>query len=89
MSELIGHRPTKEPLRTIKLPLDICVPLIDGMDAWQLCHLVPSLILPMCLDEVTGLLVTDFDRRRLRSWTRFGDRDFNKGRRTFEMPFPP
>ena len=60
------------------------------MDAWQLCHLAPSLVLPMRPDEATGLLIADvgLDRRRLRFGTRFGDRDFTKGRRTFEVPFP-
>jgi integrase len=89
--DVVGHRPTKDPLRAVKLPMDLRIRLIQAMDPWQLCHLAPSLILPMRPDEATGLLVTDvdFDRRRLRFGTRFGDRDFNKGRRTFGVPFPP
>jgi integrase len=89
--DIIGHRPIKDPVRAVKLPLDLRVRLVEGMDAWQLCHLAPSLVLPMRPEEAAGLLIADveLDRRRLRFGTRFGDRDFTKGRRSFEVPFPP
>jgi integrase len=89
--DVVGRRPAKDPLRAVKLPLGLRVRLVEAMDAWQLCHLAPSLVLPMRPDEATGLLVedVDFGRLRLRFGTRFGDRDFNKGRRAFEVPFPP
>ena len=81
----------KDPLRAVKLPLGLRIGMVQAMDAWQLCYLAPSFVLPMRPDEATGLLITDVDfrRRRLRFGTRFGGRDFNKGRRSFEVPFPP
>ncbi len=89
--DILGHRPQKDPLRAVKLPLGLRIGMVQAMDAWQLCHLAPSFVLPMRPDEATGLLITDVDfrRRRLRFGTRFGGRDFNKGRRSFEVPFPP
>jgi integrase len=88
--DIVGHRPAKDPLRAVKLPLELRIRLVESMDAWQLCHLAPSLVLPMRPDEATGLLIADVDfgRRRLRFGTRFGGRDFNKGRQSFEVPFP-
>jgi integrase len=89
-ADLIGRKAAQDPLRLVKLPLAERIRLVGVMDAWQICHLVPSLVLPMRPDEATGLLVgdVDFERCRLRFGTRLGGRDFNKGRQTFEVPFP-
>jgi integrase len=89
-SDLVGTRPAQDPLRVVKLPLDLRIHLVGAMDAWQLCHLAPSLVLPIRPDEATGLLIGDVDlgRGRLRFGTRLGGRDFNKGRQAFEVPFP-
>jgi len=89
--DIVGDKPSKDPLRAVKLPLELRIRMVEAMDAWQICHLAPSLVLPMRPDEATGLLVTDvdFEKRRLRFGTRFGGRDFTKGRRSFEVPFPP
>ena len=89
-SDLVGTMPAQDPLRVVKLPLALRIRLVEAMDAWQLLHLAPSFVLPMRPDEVTGLLIGDVDlgRGRLRFGTRFGGRDFNKGRQAFEVPFP-
>ena len=89
-SDLVGRKAAADPLRVVKLPLAVRTRLVGAMDAWQLCQLAPSLVLPMRPDEATGLLIgdVDFDRGRLRFGTRFGGRDFNKGRQGFELPFP-
>jgi integrase len=88
--DIVGHKPAKDPLRSVKLPIDHRIRLVESMDAWQLCHLAPSLVLPMRPEEATGLLIADVDlaRRRLRFGTRLGGRDFTKGRQSFEIPFP-
>ncbi|MDG3005866.1 tyrosine-type recombinase/integrase [Paludisphaera mucosa] len=88
--DVVGRKPAKDPLRAVKLPQELRIRRVEAMDAWQLCHLAPSLVLPMRPDEATGLLIADvdFERRRLRFGTRLGGRDFNKGRQSFEVPFP-
>jgi hypothetical protein len=59
------------------------------MDAWQLCQLAMSLVLPLRPDEAAGLLIGDvnFDR----SWLEFGERmkgtNPTKGRTSFVVPF--
>jgi hypothetical protein len=49
------------------------------------------LVLPLRPEDYAGLLVSevDFDRHVLTFGTRLAGRDFNKGRQSFQMPFPP
>jgi integrase len=88
--EIIGSRPPKDPLREDKLPLEARIKLVGIMDQWQLCHLAPSLVLPLRPDEAEGLLVTDVDFER--SWLEFGqkfsDVNFTKEATAFRLPFP-
>src|SRR5262249_12411759 len=88
--DIVGRKPTKDPLRPSKVPLERRVALIEIMDLWQLCHLAPLLVLPLRPDEYTALLISDvdFSRRILHFRTRLGGRDFNKARQSFILPFP-
>lgn len=58
---LVGTPPAKDPFRRDLLPLSLRVRLVELMDAWQFCTLLPSLLLPMRPDEAVGLLVDDLD----------------------------
>jgi integrase len=64
--------------------------LIEQMGPWELCALSTLVVLPLRPEDATGLLISevDFTRRRLRMGSRFGGRDFNKGKCDFVMPFP-
>jgi integrase len=88
--DLVGSPAAKDPLREDLLPLDVRARLAGLMDAWQLCHLGPSLVLPLRPDEATGLLVGDVDFRRgwLEFGHRFGDANFTKEATAFRLPFP-
>ena len=88
--DLIGSKPSKDPLRTNPLPVDQCSQLVTCMDAWQLCQLSLSLALPLRPEEACGLLISDvrFDQGWLQFGTRLGGSDFNKGRQDFVLPFP-
>jgi integrase len=88
--DLVGSRPSKDPLREDKLPLDTRIKLVGRMDRWQLCHLVLSLVLPLRPDEAAGLLVSDVNF--VRGWLEFGERftdvNFTKEATAFKLPFP-
>jgi len=88
--DLVGRRPAKDPLRRVVFPLERRVQLVQHMDLWQLSHLALVLILPLRPEDFTGLLISevDLDCCEIACGTRFGGRDFGKGRRSFVSPFP-
>ena len=88
--DLVGAAPAKDPLREDRLPLALRVRLAGAMDRWQLCHLGPSLVLPMRPGEAAGLLIADanFERGWLEFGHRLGDVNFTKGQVGFVIPFP-
>ncbi len=88
--DIVGERPRRDPLAPARLPLERRIKLVERMDAWQLVHLGMAMVLPFRPDEWTGLLISDVDfaEQILRCETRFGGRDFNKGRRSFRISFP-
>jgi len=89
--DLVGHRPSKDPLRPVAFPLDLRIQLVGQMDAWQLCQLCIAIVLPLRPEDYTGLLISevDFAGRVLHFGTRFGGWDFNKGQQSFRVPYPP
>jgi len=89
--DLVGHRPTKDPLRPVVFPPDLRKQLVGQMDAWQLCQLGIAMVLPLRPEDYTGLLISevDFTGRVLHFGTRFGGWDFNKGQQSFRVPYPP
>lgn len=88
--EIVGYRPSKDPLRTSPLPLERRITLVRHMDRWQLCQFAIGTVLALRPEDYTGLLISEVDfsecvlhfGRRLAGW------DFNKGRRSFQVPFP-
>lgn len=88
--DLIGSRPSKDPLREDLLSLETRIQLVGRMDQWQLCNLALFLVLPMRPDEVTGLLVSDvnFDRGWLEFGQQLSDINFTKESTAFKVPFP-
>lgn len=88
--DLVGRRPSKDPLREVIFPLDFRIQLAGQMDGWQLCQLSLPLVLPLRPEDFCGLLISevDFDRRIMRFGTRLGGWDFNKGQQSFRVPFP-
>jgi hypothetical protein len=89
--EIVGEKPKKDPLRPIPLPWTRRAELVGLMDLWQLCQFAIPLVLPLRPEDYTGLLVSevDFDQQVLHFGTRLAGRDFNKGRQSFQAPFPP
>jgi integrase len=89
-TEVAGVRTNKDPLRLTPLPFEKRIELIAQADAWELCQLAFSMVLPFRPDEATGLLVSDvdFENRRLEFGSRMGGRDFNKGQQAFTIPLP-
>ena len=89
--DLVGHRPSKDPLRPVVFPPDLRMELVGQMDTWQLCQLGIAMVLPLRPEDYTGLLISevDFAGRVLHFGTRFGGWDFNKGQQSFRVPFPP
>ena len=88
--ELIGTGQAKDPLREDPLPPEVRVRLVQQMDAWQLCHLALSMVLPLRPGEAVGLLVSevDFDKGWLTIGTRLDGADFTKGKTSYKLPFP-
>ena len=89
--EIVGQKPAKDPLRRSKLPMPVRIQMVEQMDTWQLCTLVLPMLLPLRPEEFEGLLISDVDFKygAVRLGTRFGGRDFTKGRHSFCCPFPP
>lgn len=87
---LVGTPPAKDPFRRDPLPLDLRVRLVGRMDAWHLCTLLPSMILPMRPDEAVGLLVDDLDldNSELLFGITLPDVNFTKKKVAFRLPFP-
>ena len=88
--DLIGPKPSKDPLRKAAISLASRVEMVTRMDEWQLLHLWMALVLPLRFEDIAGLLISDVDLkdRTLAFGTRFGGNDFTKGRVTVKMPFP-
>ena len=88
--DLVGNRPSKDPLREVVFPMDFRIQLVGQMDAWQLCHLSPAMVLPLRPEDFTGLLISEIDMvsRVLFFGSRLGGWDFNKGQQCFRVPFP-
>jgi hypothetical protein len=49
--DLVGHRPTEDPLRPVVFPPDLRMQIVGQMDAWQLCQLCIAMVLPL-FDEI-------------------------------------
>ena len=89
--DVLGHLPSKDPLRQSPITMDKRMRMVSVMDQWQLLHLTPLLILPTRFEDVAGAVISDFDFQAgvWRLGTRFGGNDFNKGRVNVVMPLPP
>lgn len=89
--EIVGPKPSKNPLRGVELPVETRIKLVSRMDEWQLLHLASLTVLPMRLEDVAGALISDLEDggATLRLGTRLGGDDYNKGRVTVLMPLPP
>lgn len=89
--ELIGAKPTKDPVRKLAIEDAQLLQLIWHCDLWQLTHLVLSFVYPLRPQEATGLLIEDIDFKagQLRIGTRFGGDDYTKGKQSFVLPFLP
>lgn len=89
-ADLVGTNPPKDPLRKAVLPWNSRLQILEQMDDWEFVNLSTLLVLPLRLEDVSGLLISDidFDQQVLRLGTRCGGSDFNKGRVQVEMPLP-
>jgi hypothetical protein len=89
--EVVGSRPEKDPLRQQVLPIERRMALVQQMDGWQLCQFAIAMVLPLRPEDYTGLLISEvsFVDRQLRFGTRMSGWDFNKGRQSFHVPYPP
>jgi integrase len=87
---LVGNPPSKDPFRRDPLPLELRLRLVGLMDAWQLCTLLPSMLLPMRPDEAVGLLIddVDFNDAELLFGIHLADINFTKKKVAFRLPFP-
>tara|TARA_R110002167_G_scaffold300654_2_gene504923 strand:- start:528 stop:2096 length:1569 start_codon:yes stop_codon:yes gene_type:complete len=88
--DIIGNTPSKDPLRKSKLPINRRIELLKSMDDWQFRSLSILLVLPIRLEDVSGLIISDVDFKRkiVRFGSRFGGSDFNKGKVDVEIPLP-
>ena len=88
--EIVGQRPRRDPLRLPVFPQARRIELVSDMDEWQLTHLALSVVLPLRPEDCAGLLIDDVDltQNSLKLGTRFGGRDFTKGRVSFVVPIP-
>ena len=88
--EIIGPKPSKDPLRGVAIPLETRIKLVLRMDEWQLLQMSSLLVLPMRPEDVAGALISDLEAgsATLRLGTRLGGDDYNKGRVTVLMPLP-
>ena len=89
-ADIVGLRPSKDPLRVEKLPMSTRSELVPIADIWELSILSLSMILPLRPEEATGILVTDVDFENC--WfsigSRLGGADVTKGVTSFKLPFP-
>jgi hypothetical protein len=88
--DIVGERPRKDPLRRQPFRLGERIQLVANMDEWQLPHMALSMTLPLRPEDCAALLIgdVDFENGWLSFATRFGGRDFNKGRVSFVVPYP-
>lgn len=88
--DIIGPKPSKNPLRECVLPMEKRIEIVSHMDRWQLINLSTLLVLPTRIEDVSGAIISDFDlaNRTWRLGTRLGGNDFNKGRVEVVMPVP-
>ncbi len=79
--DLVDKRPTKDPLRPQKLPIDLRVEMVAQMDPWQLCALALPFTLPNRPEDFSGLLVSEvnFAPREMVFGTRLAGNDYNNG----------
>jgi integrase len=89
--KVIPAKAGKNPLRELAVQLDLRCQIVSHMDAWQLCQLAWSLVLPLRPDEAAGLLITDVNTEKgwLEFGYRFADFNFTKEKTTFVLPYPP
>ncbi|HUQ69395.1 MAG TPA: hypothetical protein VM165_07730 [Planctomycetaceae bacterium] len=88
--EILGPKPSKDPLRSNPIPLPARIQMVQKMDAWQLLHLSPLLVVPTRFEDVAGAVISDFDWDR-GVWhlgSRVDGNDQNKGRVSLQMPLP-
>ena len=89
--EILGPKPSKDPLRSNPVPLDARIRIVQKMDDWQLLHLSTLLIIPTRFEDVSGAIISDFNLAT-GTWhlgERVNGNDFNKSRVKVEMPLPP
>jgi hypothetical protein len=88
--DLVGKRPTKDPLRPQMLPIDLRVEMVARMDLWQLCALALPFTLPNRPEDFAGLLVSEvnFAPREMVFGTRLGGSDYNKCGFSFRLAWP-
>ena len=88
--EIIGPKPSKDPLRNIAVPMESRIRLVSRMDRWQLPHLSAVLVLPIRPETVAGALIDDLEDNGATLWTgtRLGGSDYNKGHVSVLIPVP-
>ena len=88
--ELFENSFRKDPLRDCVFPLQRRIKLLCDMDDWQFMSLSILLVLPIRLEDVAGLLVSDvdFEKQLVHFGTRLGGSDFNKGKVDVQFPLP-
>lgn len=81
----------KDPLKGAGLTVEARIQLVGCMDAWQLTHVAPSLVLPCRPEEMAGVLIEeiDWENAAIRFGERFDGCDFTKGRQSWTLPVPP
>lgn len=80
----------KDPLRDCVFPLARRIDLLNAMDDWQFMSLSMLLVLPIRLEDIAGLIISDvdFNKQQIRFGSRFGGSDFNKGKVDVKFPLP-
>ncbi len=88
--ELFEKSFSKDPLRDCVFPLERRIKLLMAMDDWQFMSLSILLVLPIRLEDVAGLIVSDvdFEKQQVHFGTRLGGSDFNKGKVNVQFPLP-
>jgi integrase len=89
-TDLVDQSFNKDPLRECVFPLERRIELLKAMDDWQFMSLSILLILPIRLEDVAGLLVSDidFEKQQVHFGTRLGGSDYNKGKVNVQFPLP-
>jgi len=88
--ELFENSFSKDPLRDCVFPFERRLALLNTMDDWQFMSLSILLVLPIRLEDVSGLIISDvdFNKQQIRFSSRFGGSDFNKGKVNVLFPLP-